>query len=53
VSGSTVGGSTSQLPATGIVDTEMEILAHLWWLFLYVLHPTCGQWCVIDPCSGL
>ena len=29
VSGSTVGGSTSQLPATGIVDTEMEILAHL------------------------
>jgi hypothetical protein len=29
VSGSTVGGSTSQLPAAGIVDTEMEILAHL------------------------
>jgi hypothetical protein len=29
VSGSTVGGSTSQLPVTGIVDTEMEILAHL------------------------
>jgi hypothetical protein len=29
VSGSTVGGSTSQQPATGIVDTEMEILAHL------------------------
>jgi len=29
VSGSTVGGSTSQLPATGFVDTEMEILAHL------------------------
>ena len=29
VSGSTVSGSTSQLPATGIVDTEMEILAHL------------------------
>lgn len=29
VSGSTVGGSTSQQPATGFVDTEMEILAHL------------------------
>jgi hypothetical protein len=29
VSGSMVGGSTSQQPATGIVDTEMEILAHL------------------------
>lgn len=29
VSGSTVGGSTSQQPATSIVDTEMEILAHL------------------------
>jgi hypothetical protein len=30
VSGSVVGGSTSQQPATtGIVDTEMEILAHL------------------------
>jgi hypothetical protein len=29
VSGSTVGGSTSELPTAGIVDTEMEILAHL------------------------
>jgi hypothetical protein len=29
VSGSTVGGSTSQQPATCVVDTEMEILAHL------------------------
>jgi hypothetical protein len=29
VSGSTIGGSTSQQPSTAIVDTEMEILAHL------------------------
>ncbi|XP_021919950.1 uncharacterized protein LOC110829971 [Zootermopsis nevadensis] len=29
VSGSVVGGSTSQQPATGVGDTEMEILAHL------------------------
>ena len=46
VSGSTVGGSTSELPTAGIVDTEMEILAHLWWLFLYGLCPTCGPWSV-------
>jgi hypothetical protein len=50
VSGSTVGGSTSQQPATCVVDTEMEILAHLWWLLLCILQSTreanvaCNLW---------
>jgi hypothetical protein len=51
VSGSTIGGSTSQQPSTAIVDTEMEILAHLWWLLFYVSHPTCGQWPLFCSCS--